>query len=164
MAVQAYDKDFGKDGYAENMMQFRQSHEQNTAGLLNVSEGKKVGAPRAPYDPNHPDNQWPVMVHHPVKGELTVGENLLGMPNMTERDKKARQFRIQENEKALSAALGSGYRREPYAKPIIAMMDPVTEKANLAKDLAEKDGLIKAQNDQLAKLSARLELLEAAKK
>lgn len=154
MAVHAYDENFGVDGHGDSMEGFRKAHVSNTDQILNLAEGKKKTAQRPTYDPDHPDNQWPVMVHSP-KGELTVGKSLVGV-----QDPAARKRIEAENKEAFAAALKAGYRTEPYLKPQVVVPDAAVEKAALLKHNADLSGTIVQQNDQLARLTSRLEALE----
>ena len=136
------------DGYGDSMEAFRSSHTNNSNILLNLLEGKKKNAIRPPYDPSHPDNQWPVMVYHPEKGEKVVGQSLKGLEG------KLRNAAESDNQDALTALLKSGWRNEPYPKPQIAVLDPATEKAaSLARE-GEMRGQIVALTDLVQKLVA----------
>jgi hypothetical protein len=139
----------GVDGLGESHAAFTRAHHENSAALLNLAEGRKKDAPRPAYDPNHPDNQWPVMLHHPAKGELTVGRSLKGISNPAER-----KAVTATNEEAVKAALKLGYRSEPYAKPQITVLDPAAEKAALVKQNEEVRGQLAELADKLAKLEA----------
>lgn len=152
MGVQEINAEFGKDGHGDAIADFKRGHEENSAGLLNVLEGKKARAPRPPYDPNHPDNKWPIMVHHASKGELTVGTNLKGVTLPSERERITA-----ENEKALAEALAVGYRRQPFVKPQIAIADPATEKALLVKKIAELEGQNALLSERFQQLMDRLD-------
>lgn len=154
MAVHAYDEQFGVNGHGDSMAQFIEAHRSNTDQILNLAEGKKKTAPRPAYDPDNPDNQWPKMVHS-AKGELTVGKSLVGV-----QDPAARKRIEAANKEAFEAALKGGYRMEPYLKPQVVVPDAAVEKAALLKHNADLSGTIVQQNDQLARLTARLEALE----
>src|SRR6185312_9959055 len=67
------------NGHGDSIDAFRQANEGNARALLNVAEGKKKNDPRPIYNPDHPDNAWPLMVYHPEKGELIVGKSLAGV-------------------------------------------------------------------------------------
>jgi hypothetical protein len=153
MAVQQIDEKFGVDGHAKSVAAFRRAHHENSEGILNAAEGKPTDAPRPTYDPAHVDNQWPVMLHHAVKGELPVGKNLKGVMGSRERSEI-----VAANETAFDAAIAQGYREEPYLKPQIYVMDPAAEKAALVAKIADLEGTIVAQNDSFEK---RLLALEA---
>ncbi len=146
MAVQVQDQQFGINGHEKSIAIFRRAHVENSNALLNHAEGLPVDAERPPYDPNHSDNKWPVMVHHAEKGELTVGKSLVGVPDPMVRNKI-----IAANEKALKDALASGYRAEPYPKPQIAVLDPAAEKAELKRKNDELQGQITALTDRVNK-------------
>lgn len=157
MAVTQLNPEFGKDGLQDSLADFQHAHFVNTNGILNASENigkpasqhKKVNAPRPPYDPNHPDNKWPIMVHHSVHGELSVGKSLVGVTNPTERVAITK-----ENEKAMASALAGGYRKEPFLKPQVVVNDSATEKALLLRRLAEQDSMVTMLNEKLEKLLA----------
>jgi len=155
MAVQAFEQNFGIDGHEQSVETFRNAHHGNTAALVNLMEGKKTNAPRPVYDPDHQDNQWPVMVHHAAKGELTVGRSLKGV-----EDARLRAQIVKDNESALATTLKTGYRAEPYIKPQVAVHDPATEKAALIKRNQELEGQVTAQGDALARMDERLKAME----
>lgn len=159
MAVTSFGKNMGVDGHRESIKAFRRSHVENTEALLNLADGKEVDEARPAYDPSHPDNQWPVMVHHPVKGEMPVGTNLVGV-----QDEAARKRIATGNKKALSQAIEGGYRLEPFPKPHLTVHDPAVEKAELLRKNAELQGQITNQQDVLLKMEARLALLESPAK
>ena len=155
MAVQAFGEQFAGNGHEESFAAFKSSHEANSTALLNLAEGKKTTEPRPPFDPNSPDNAWPLMVHHAAKGELTVGKNLKGV-----EDPRTRKDITQANEAALAVALKSGYRREPYIKPQVPVLDPAAEKAALLRRIQEQDGLLNQQTDLLLRMEDRLKAVE----
>lgn len=142
------------NGYADAHAEFRQAHENNTRQLLNLAAGRKKTDPLPAFDPEHSDNHWPLMVHHAVKGELTIGKNLLGLKGRERVETEA------ANKKELEAVLKQGYRREPYPKPQVALLDPAVEKAALLERNKMLEGMIVQQNDLMLKLSARLEAIE----
>lgn len=160
MAVTQMNPEFGKDGLADSLADFQKAHFENTVGILNAADniGKpsdlqvKVNAPRPAYDPNHPDNQWPTMVHHAALGELAVGTNLKGI-----EDANRRKSILAANQAAYRDALERGYRDEPYPKPQIAVMDPAVEKAELRRQNAELQGQINAMQDRMDKWMAALQ-------
>lgn len=142
------------NGYGDSMDAFRSAHEQNTRALLNLAAKRPKNAPIPPYNPSHPDNQWPVMVFHPEKGELTVGKNLTGLTGVVRKDVET------TNKADLAMALKMGYRDEPYQKPQITLLDPAVEKAAMLAKHRELEGTIVAQQDYMSKLEARLAALE----
>jgi hypothetical protein len=148
MPVQAFGQQFSGDGHGDALAAFVASHEVNSVGLLNLSEGKKTTDPRPPYDPTHPDNQWPVMLHHQALGELTVGKSLKGVTIAAERKRI-----VAENTAAVDAAIERGYRHEPYIKPQVMVLSPEQEKLALLKRNQDLEGQINAQADQLRKLT-----------
>ena len=152
MGVQVFGNQAGANGHEKTMSQFRSSNTTNGNGLLNHFEGKDVDAVRPPYDPKSPDNQWPLMVHHPAKGELTVGKTTLGAPN-----ENAKREIVKQNLADLDAAFKAGYRKEYYVKPQIAVLSPEVEKAESLKREMELRGQNVALQDQLNKLQAAFE-------
>lgn len=155
MSVQAFGEQFDGNGFDKSWEAHVTSHVQNSNALLNLAEGKKMSTLRPFYDPSHPDNQWPLMLHHPAKGELAVGTNLKGVSEPLTRQRIQR-----ENEAAVKGALAGGYRREPYLKPQVAVMDPAAEKQALLRRNQELEGQLATTNDMLQKLSARLDAME----
>lgn len=147
MAVQSFGEQFTGNGHDESHAAFKASHEANTHALINLAAGRKSTAPHPPYDPNHPHNQWPVMIYHPAKAPLSVGFSLAGIkdPEVLAKAQKA-------NENELNFALTTGYRMEPYAKPQIAVHDPALEKQMALKREEEMRGQIAILNEKLAKL------------
>ena len=148
MSVQIIDEHFGVNGHAKSIAAFRNAHIQNSEGILNAAEGLPVDTPRPEYDPGDHDNHWPIMLHHPEKGELSVGVNLKGLPDV----QKAAAHKA--NHAAKAAALAAGYREEPYAKPQVAVMDPAAAEKRYQEDMARLQGQLTAQNDLIAKLLA----------
>jgi hypothetical protein len=156
MAVEVLGVQGSVDGYGDSMEAFRSAHINNSNILLNLLEGKKKNAPRPAYDPAHPDNQWPVMVYHPEKGEKVVGQSLVGLSG------KLRDAAEQDNKDVLAATLKAGYRNEPYPKPQIAVLDPATEKKMLQDQLAQQAGQIVAVTDLVQKFLASQQPAEDA--
>lgn len=155
MGVQVLGERIGENGHEDSYAAFLDSHVANTNALLNLAEDKPKNAARPPYNPSHPDNQWPLMVHHAAKGELTIGQTLKGLIDPGERK------RLQGlNEVAKKEALAMGYRLEPYVKPQVAVLDPAIEKAALQKRVQEQDGQVASLTDTLTKALARLDELE----
>lgn len=167
MGIQVTSTEFGVNGHADAMAKFRSAHLENSEQLLKYSElvtaGKPVSPaalrePRPAYDPTHPDNQWPLMVHHPVKGEKTIGTTLKGVD-----DQKQRITIQKNNDAALAQAIQEGYRKEPYPKPQITVLDPAAEKLAAQKRADELAGQNASLQDALNKLTARMELMEKGK-
>lgn len=150
MAVIAYNANFGKNGHADSMAAFMRAHTADTAALINLANGREPNDPLPPYDPNHPDNQWPKAAHHPTTGMLEVGTSLKGVT-----DSRQRASITAANEKAYAAALAAGHRAEPYAKPQITVLDPAREKLELKRQLDEQQGQITALLDQVTRLTAK---------
>jgi len=141
------------DGYGDSMDAFRKGHEQNTAILLNLAEGKKKNDYRPPFNPSLADNAWPVMLYHPEKGERVFGVSLVGLTGTARREAE------KENVETLEGAKSLGYRAEPYRKPQIVVLDPAVEKAALLKENQEMKGTIVSLSDQLNKLQQAVEKL-----
>lgn len=154
MAVQAFDKNFGIDGHSKSLKQFRRAHEDNSGALINLAEGLDTDAPRPAYDPANPDNQWPLMVHHPAKGELTIGTNLKGVSDPKERDRIMRS-----SNKALDGALASGYRLEPYVKPQTAALSTAEQLHASLKREEDLKGTLAVLFDRQEKLQASIDAL-----
>ena len=148
---------FGADGHAESMEAFITNHEQDSRKLLNLAEGKPAKAARPTYDPSHPDNAWPLMLHS-SKGEITIGKSLRGVTNQAER-----AAIVKANELAKREAMALGYRTEPFVKPQVAVLDPATTAANMQKRNDELQAQLMAQSDLMARLAAQVEALEKAK-
>ncbi len=148
MAVEVLGIGNETDGHGDSIEAFRTANTQNAAALLNVTEGKKKNAPRPIYDPSHVDNQWPKMVYSPT-GEKTVGKSTGGV-----KDPRERKQILDDNQAAYKAALGSGFRDEPYAKPQIVLLDPAAEKAELKRKNDELQGQITALTDLVHKSMA----------
>jgi hypothetical protein len=153
MAVETIGITGETDGFGDSKEAFLNAHHSNSNALLNLADGKKKNAPRPVHDPEHPDNQWPKMVYHPEKGNLTVGTNLKGLSGVLRKEAE------KNNETALANAVKSGYRSDPYLKPQIAVLDPATEKAALQAKNQELEGKLVAQADQLARLQAAVDTL-----
>lgn len=119
------------NGHGDSMDAFRDSHLANSKILVNLANGRKKNAVTPPYDPEHPDNKWPLMIYHPAKGELVV-----------------------KNQEGLDEALQNGYRTAPYLKPQVAVLDPAAEKKAMLEKNQELEGLIIAQNDRLERMEA----------
>lgn len=151
MGVHSPNEQIGSDGLGESLAAHIESHESNTKQLLNLAEGRKKTDPRPVYDPSHPDNHWPQMVHHPAKGELTVGKSLKGVTA------PFRANTAKANEAEKEAAFRAGYRSEPYIKPQIAVLDAASEKAAMAKEIEQLKGANNVLSDQFAQLMARLD-------
>ncbi len=155
------------NGYADSHADFVAAHELNTRALLNLADAEaqkaagvpvtiKKNDPRPAYDPAHSDNHWPLMIHHAQKGEKVIGKSLKGLAG------RSRLEQEQSNKKELEAHLDpkAGWRREPFPKPQVAVLDPATEKAHMLERNRMLEGLIVQQNDLVQKLSARLDALE----
>jgi hypothetical protein len=143
------------NGYGDSMDAFRNAHADNSRIILNLAFGRRKNDPAPKFDPDSPDNAWPIMVYHPEKGHRIVGVNLLGLVGGARKQAEA------DNKAALAQVQKDGYRLEPYLKPQIAVLDPAVEKAAALAKNAELEGKIVAQADELAKLRQMLEKLLA---
>lgn len=155
MGVQAYGEQMDGQGHERSMAAFVESHESNSKALINLANGRKQNAPTPPYDPTHPDNKWPMMVHHPAKGEKPIGTNLKGVTDVSQRVAITKA-----NEADLKEHLATGWRKDPYVKPQITVLDAATEKAALVERNRQLEGGLVAANDLIVKMEARLAALE----
>lgn len=159
MAVTSYGEINDGRGHQKSHAAFKKAHEENTNALINLAEGKPGDEARPVYDPQHPDNHWPIMLHHHERGELTIGRTLKGIT-----DPALRREVLEDNHQAKKNAIKvMGYRSEPYVKPQIAVLDPAVEKAALQKQLAEQQGQIVALSDMVSKLLAGQQSAKQAK-
>ncbi len=142
------------NGYGDTMDAFRDAHLANSRVLLNLANGRKKNAATPPYDPAHADNRWPTMVYSATFGEKTIGVSLVGLKD------SVRAEALKANEAALADAIAAGYRRKPYEKPQVAVLDPAAEKKALLDKNQELEGKIVAQGDSFAKLQAQFEDLK----
>lgn len=133
-------------GYEDSIEAFKMSHEQNSRQILNIAEGRKKTDPRPAYDPNHPDNRWPLQVHR-ADGTKDVGVTLLGVTIPSERHRIT-----EENQQALKQAIADGYRREPFIKPQVAVLHPDAEKAALKATNENLQAQLNALADQNARI------------
>lgn len=130
-------------GLKESVVAFRKHHKEVGDALLNISGvDTATGQPTDKDEPRMPyvHQDWPRMVYHADgREEICV----------TERD--------------FNALKPKGFREQPYPKVQVAMADPKTEKVELQKKLAEKEGQIATLQDTLTKLAARVEELAQKK-
>lgn len=157
MAVEVLGVPGESNGYGDSMDAFRNAHRDNSRIILNLAAGRGKNDHAPAHDPTHPDNQWPVMVYHPEKGEKTIGVNLLGLKGA------ARKEAEQANEAALTLAVKLGFRSDPYLKPQIAVLDPAVEKAAIIAKNHELEGKIVAQADDISKLRILVEKMLSKK-
>ena len=155
------------NGYGDSMDAFREAHNGNSRILVNLMNGRKKNDFTPPYDPRHPDNQWPKMMYHPAKGELIVGKALIyfepgpfGSRIQFSLGGETRKQTEEDNLEAVKEAQINGYRAEPYLKPQIAVLDPAVEKAALLAKNQELEGKVTAANDLIQRMEARLSALE----
>jgi len=157
MAVEVIGVPGESNGYGDSMDAFRNAHRDNSRIILNLAQGRKKNDPAPAFDPAHPDNAWPLMIYHPEFGEKVIGQHLNHL------DKSVRMHLEGQNKAELAAALKAGWRKEPYVKPQIAVLDPAVEKAAMKAKNDELEGKIVAQADELSKLRQAVEKLLAAK-
>lgn len=127
-------------GTKEAQVKFRKHHVEVGDALLNLAEGVDQDEPR----PAYVKQEFPMMVYHAEKGELIVS----GQEDHV------------DGRLGLKSALKAGYRRQPYPKVAVAVLDPATEKLELLAKLKTKDGEIATLTDLVLKMNARLEKLE----
>lgn len=128
-------------GLKESQTAFRKHHIEVGDALLNVSGiGTIDGKPKDKDEPRPPykKQDLPKMLYHPEKGE-----------------------HICYSKAEVEEKLKTGWRKEPYRKPQVALEDPRAEKFALQKQLKEKDGQITALGDQLQRALDRLDRLES---
>jgi hypothetical protein len=138
----------GRDmpGLKAAMKAFQTANKENSDALLNVIDGANglkgpdgrealtENDPRPPY--RH--SEFPKMVYHAKFGE-----------------------RIVDGEDDLVTAQSEGYRLQPYQVVKAAVSDPGVEKANLKRELAEKDGQIATLGSEMADLKQQVAELMA---
>lgn len=142
------------NGYEDTLAAFVASHESNTHSLLNVTEGKKKTAPRPPYNPNAPENRWPLMVHHETNGEKAIGKSIVGLSASDS------MMVTKQNESDLKMALASRWRLEPYEKPQVVILPPEVEKQRLIDQNKALEGQIAMVFDIARKQQVQLESLQ----
>lgn len=150
MAVEVTNPNFGRDGHRDTLRRQIVAIKDNTRSLLNLSENKDVDDERPEYDPKNPDNQWPKMLHHAVKGEKQVGKNLKGMPAGNPDDDKKRAALMQANQKEYDRLIREeGYQAQPFPAVHVTVLDPKAEKAELERKNAVLQGQILTQQQDL---------------
>ena len=151
------DPNNGKDGLAKSLENFVDDHLATSRGMQNIAMGKKPTAPIPPFDPSHPDNQWPVMVYHPTLPPKTIGKPVFtqfkdGKPVVM--DEKEKKRTIAENEAALKSQLGlEGWQKAPYLKPNVRVLTPEEEKAALVKQIDEQNQKLAALSDTVQRMT-----------
>ena len=130
-------------GLKESMTAFRKHHAEVADALLNISGvgtdgGQMVDKDEArkPYE----HKEWPRMAYHADGREEVC---------VTPAD--------------FNALRPKGFRMEPYPKVQVALADPKSEKAELQRQLAEKDGKIATLAERMDRLQELLEQ-QASKK
>ena len=134
----------GMGGLKESIAKFRKHHQEVGDALLNISgvgTGPGGAVDKDEARPVYQRQEFPKMIYHAEKGEHIV-------------------FDAAE----LAEHLDAGWRREPYPKAKVAVLDPASEKKALMDTNSQLQGQITLQNDLLAKMAARLEALESGGK
>jgi hypothetical protein len=129
-------------GLKESLTAFRKHHKEVGAALLNISGvGTVTGGPvdKDEERPAYRHQEWPIMLYHADGREVIVGD-----PDAPEGRNKA----------DIKAHLDLGFRREPYVKPQIQVLDPATEKKELLATNRQLQAQITLMNEQLQKLAA----------
>lgn len=121
-------------GLEEGVAEFNDHHSKVAVALMNIAEHKNPKNPR----PVYKHQSYPTRLYHA----------------------DGRDF-VAEDEEQKERAEQRGFRAEPYLKPVIAVLDPKVEKAQLETKLAAKDGQINTLNDQLQRLEQRFASMEA---
>ncbi len=154
----------GSTGHEDSMEIFVNDHIATDRKMQNFMKGVRLNTPIPPYDPKHPDNQWPVMIFHPVRQPEIIGVSLVGLKDDKATGEKKRSEAIEDNEAALKSALArpGGWRREPYLKPDVRVLSPEEEKSQLLSKLDEKDAKLNALADAVQKLTADAAARDAA--
>jgi hypothetical protein len=140
------------DGHFDTMEAFRRVEAENATGLLKAAMGLKKRDRLPEY--NRADHDWPLMVYHAEKGEKVIGVNLAN---------KGREERIQlekANRQILAELEKQGWRREPYPKPQVTVLDPAVEKAALIAKNDALQGQIIVLSDRLTKAIEAIEKLQ----
>ncbi len=130
----------GMGGLKESQAKFRKHHADVGDALLNISGVDTVTGGIVDKDeprPHYRPQPFPKMIYHAEKGELVV-----------------------HDQQELEQYIGEGWRKEPYPRPKVVVMDPAVEKKAQMDESARLRGVIAQQNDLLEKMAARLEALE----
>ena len=131
-------------GLKGSLASFRKAEAERGDALLNIAGvGTIDGNPCDPEDPRpaYQRQEWPRMIYHADGREVIV--------NTTEE---------------MKAKFDQGFRKEPYMRPQVAVLDPAAEKKLLIDQLAEERAL-RAKSDELLKqLADRLQSMENDKR
>jgi len=134
----------GMGGLKESTAKFRKHHKDVGDALLNISGVDTVSGGPVDKDeprPTYHRQEFPKMIYHAEKGEYIVGDKA-----------------------ELDEYLADGWRKEPYSKPKVVVLDPAVEKKAVMDENARRRGQLATQGDILEKLAARLEAMEQASK
>lgn len=132
VSVMGVQKDTG-DPLKASLAAFRKHHSGVSDALLNITEGLDPDDPRAAVQ----FQPWPTMLYH-ADGRFEPAADKSELGELQKR----------------------GFRREPYPKPQVQVLDPATEKKALLQQNQQLQGQITSQSDIIEKLAARLEALE----
>ncbi len=118
----------------------REEWVKNGEAVLNLNDGQNgaknaSGEPLTENDPRpaYKHQHFPKMVYHAKFGDRTV-----------------------DDESELEMAIEEGYRSTPYPVVRVAHADPGIEKANLQRELKEKDGQISTLADEMREMKAQM--------
>jgi hypothetical protein len=134
----------GMGGLKESLTKFRKHHEEVGDALMNVSGVGTVTGDAMDKDevrPPYVHAEWPRMYFH-ADGRQEVAA--------TPADGEAFEAR--------------GFRKAPYLKPQIAVLDPATEKKALMDTNAQLQAQITRQNEVAARQQEQIDQLLAAGK
>lgn len=148
-----------KEGHIESMDAFVTDHLATARGMQNISEGRKMNAPLPPYDPKHPDNQWPVMIYHPTEQPMIIGRPVYKQYDKDGKeiflDDKEKKRILAQNDADLKAALAvKDWQTKPYLKPNVRLLTPDEERASLLKQIADQNTRLAALADTVQRMSA----------
>ncbi len=136
--------DGGMGGLKESVAKFKKHHKDVGDALLNISGiDTSTGDPvdKDEPRPGYQRQEFPKMIYHAAHGE-----------------------RIVENQGELDGYLQLGWRKEPYSKPKVEVLDPAVEKKASQDESVRLRGVIAQQTDLIEKLTLRLDAMESSKK
>lgn len=125
----------------------RKAWVENGDAVLNLADGAN-GAKNAAGEPLSENDPRPAYQYQPFRKMVYHAKN---------------GERVVDDEAELALAIDEGYRLTPFPVVRVAHADPGIEKANLQRELKEKDGQISTLADQMKDMQAQMaELLAAA--
>lgn len=150
------------DGLKMTRKSFLLDHINTSNQMQAVSLGLDKDDPVPPYDPNSADNQWPKMIYHASLGYKVIGTSLKGLKDS--HDSKIRSETEAANKQLLAESTASvtGWRLQPFAKPVVTLKSPEEEKHEFQKKFEERDNIIRTQADQLDQLKELVQKLIAS--